>query len=375
MIHLVCADMKNKLDSVENNDLTEKKDEVINNDVKLRHQNDFKRIKEALSENLELATPNVLLGKGDSLELLKLLPDHCVSLILTDPPYHSTKKNNIYGDKLFQKDSEYIEWLSKYANEWYRVLKPNGSLFCFCASALAAKVEVAFSKKYNILNHIVWTKPNDPGFDGWKQKMNKEALRQWYPHSERMIFAEPSYEGNLFSSYFGNILRDMRKKAGYSTYKLTEKTGAHGRVNHGGAVSNWEAGRNIPSREQYEKIRIALLESGKIENPPYYEDAIRFFQTNGSCLFTDVWDFPSVRPYKNKHPAEKPIALLEHVIKSTTYEGDIVLDCFAGSGNTAIAALNLGRLAVAIEIDPKWLAISKSKFQPIKQDLSEFIEN
>ena len=112
---------------------------------------------------------------------------------------------------------------------------------------MAGKLEVAFSSHFNILTHIVWTKPNDPGFDGWKQKMNKEALRQWYAHSERIIFAEPATEGNIFRSYFGNVIRESRLNSGFTMKELTEIVGAHGEVNHGGAVSNWEAGRNVPS--------------------------------------------------------------------------------------------------------------------------------
>jgi site-specific DNA-methyltransferase (adenine-specific) len=321
---------------------------------------------------MELSNKNVHLSSGNSLELLKLLPDHCISLILTDPPYHTTKKDNIFGDTSFNGDSHYVAWMSEYSKEWYRILKPNGTLFCFCSSAIASRLEIEFSKKFNILNQIVWTKPNDPGFDGWKQKMKKEALRQWYPHSERIIFAEPSYEGNLFNSYFGRVIYKNRKKAGLSMHQLTAKIGAHGAVNHGGAVSNWEAGRNTPAKEQYEKLRDAILETGKVEDMPVYEDVIRPFKTNGSDKYTDIWDFPSVRPYKDKHPAEKPLDLLEHAIKTTTYPGDIVLDCFSGSGNTAIAAKNLGRLSVLMEIDPKWVSISKNKLRTTKKETNQY---
>jgi site-specific DNA-methyltransferase (adenine-specific) len=131
--------------------------------------------------------------------------------------------------------------------------------------------------------------------------------------------------------------------------------GAFGKVNHGGAVSNWEAGRNIPSRLQYKKICNALIETGKIKSLPEYEDAIRPFKVDASKEFTDVWNFPSVRPFKDKHPAEKPASLLEHAIFAASYEGDIVLDCFSGSGSTGIAARKLGRLAVLIDLDPLWI--------------------
>src|SRR3989338_1191030 len=338
--------------------------------VMLHRKKEFELIRSVLIDSVKFSNQEVVVAEGDSLKLLKKMPSHSVSLILTDPPYHSTKKDNIRGDKSFREDLDYVRWLSEYSKEWHRVLKQNGSLFCFCSSALSAQLEVAFSDKFNILSQIVWTKPNEPGFDGWKQKMNKEALRQWYPHSERIIFAEPAHGDNIFRSHFGYLLGAMRNKAGLTMHKLTQMVGAHGKVNHGGAVSNWEAGRNIPTLEQYNKICSALLETGKIEKMSPYGDAVRHFKTNGSENFTDIWNFRSVRPYKSKHPAEKPIDLLQHAIKSTTYEGDIVLDCFSGSGNTAVAALNLGRLAVLMDIDPKWTSKSKSVFKEKTQSLN-----
>jgi site-specific DNA-methyltransferase (adenine-specific) len=258
--------------------------------------------------------------------------------------------------------------METYSSEWKRILRPNGSLFLFCSSAMSARLEVMLSKQFNVLSHVVWTKPNDPGFDGWKGKMKKESLRQWYAHSERILFAEPAVDGNLKRSWFGNFLREKRIQSGLSMHQLTALVGAHGKVNHGGAVSNWEAGRNIPSREQYQKISDALISKGKVLQMPYYEDVIRPFEVNASVEFTDVWDFNSVRPYKGKHPAEKPIDMLEHCILSSTFENDIVLDCFAGSGSTAIAALNLNRKSISLEIEIEWIEIIKQRLENYKKD-------
>jgi len=317
-------------------------------------ERDFNRIKAAIEPSLLLSASDALVAEGDSLPLLRALPAHSVSLILTDPPYHATKKRNIYGDTAFSEDQHYIQWMAEYATEWRRVLRSNGSLFCFCDSSMAARLEVLFAKDFNVLSHVVWTKPNDPGFDGWKGKMKKEALRQWYPHSERILFAEPAVDTNLFRSPFAQFLREVRKRAGLSMHQLTAKIGAHGKVNHGGAVSNWEDGRNTPSREQYEKMCKALIETGKVESMPPYEDVIRPFTMDSFKEFTDVWTFPSVHPYKGKHPAEKPAAMLEHAIEATTFSGDVVLDCFGGGGSTALAALKLKRRAVVMEIEHAW---------------------
>ena len=73
----------------------------------ISREQDFLRIKDAIGSQLRLATTMALVAEGDSLALLRKIPDHCVSLILTDPPYHSTKKENIYGDTSFAEDQHY----------------------------------------------------------------------------------------------------------------------------------------------------------------------------------------------------------------------------------------------------------------------------
>jgi site-specific DNA-methyltransferase (adenine-specific) len=319
-------------------------------------EKDYQRILKSLKPHVRRTCDRALVAGGDSLEVMKLIPDGSISLILTDPPYHATQKKNIYGDTQFKKDQCYLEWMLQYAKEWKRILKTNGSLFCFCDASMAARLEVLFSDDFNILSQVVWTKPNEPGFDGWKGKMKKESLRQWYAHSERIIFAEPAQYGNLHRSPFGIYIKEVRTKAGLSTYDLTETIGAYGRVNHGGAVSNWEAGRNTPSKKQYDKVCEAIIATGKVKEMLPYEDIIRVFKMDKSKEFTDIWTFPSVRPYKGKHPAEKPLDMLIHAIEATTYDNDIVLDCFAGSGSTAIAALSLGRRSISIEIEEKWIS-------------------
>ena len=59
--------------------------------------------------------------------------------------------------------------------------------------------------------------------------------------------------------------------------------------------------------------------------------------------------------------------MLEHIIEATTFPGDIVLDCFAGSGSTAAATLRLGRRAVAVEIEPQWIAHISSRLEIFTQ--------
>lgn len=69
----------------------------------------------------------------------------------------------------------------------------------------------------------------------------------------------------------------------------------------------------------------------------------------------NVWDFPRVSTKVQRHPAEKPIALLQRAIGASTDPGDLVVDPFCGSGSTAEAASLLGRRAIVGDTDPRWL--------------------
>ena len=323
----------------------------------------YSEICKSLADDIKFQTSKTAIIRGDSLQLLKKIPDHSVDLVLTDPPYHSTKKQNIYGDADFAHDAEFISWVRAYVQEWSRVLKPNGSLYLFCSSDMAPFLYTDMADLMNMHGIITWSKPNEPGYDGWKQKMKKTSLRRWYPHTERIIFCSPAAEGNLKRSPFGLFLRYCRKAAGLTSNKLTELTGAYGKVNNGGAVSNWETGRNIPNRDQYQKICDAIVGTGSIFAMPNYEDVIRAFNIDPNMPFIDVWDFMNVRQYKGKHPAEKPLDMLKHIIRTSSYEHDVVLDCFSGSGATNIAALQCNRHSVGIEIEEKWVNYSIGNIQ------------
>lgn len=327
---------------------------------------DFERIKLSLKAQIDDETPSSIVCHGDSLEMMAKMPDASVSLILTDPPYHTTKKANIRGDRAFEEDEHFLEWMEAYAKEWKRILKINGTVYVFCSSRMAARLEVMMAKYLRPISHITWTKPNEPGYDGWKGKMKKEALRQWYPHSERILMFEQGTYGT-FEAYrrspLGVYLRECRLKAGLTGHALTELIGAYGKVNHGGAVANWEAGRNIPSREQYRRIVEVLEATGRVGKMLDYEDIVRPMNVDGSMEFTDVWNFMSVRPFKGKHPAEKPQDMLMHMISASSYPGDIVMDCFAGSGSTGVAALRLGRRAICMEIEEQWVKRAAKELQ------------
>ena len=92
-------------------------------------------------------------------------------------------------------------------------------------------------------------------------------------------------------------------------------------------------------RQQYEELR------------QQYEELRRPFSVTADVPYTDVWTFPTVSHYKGKHPCEKNVDMLEHIIKASSRPGALILDNCSGSATTAIAAINTNRNFICIEKD------------------------
>jgi len=82
-----------------------------------------------------------------------------------------------------------------------------------------------------------------------------------------------------------------------------------------------------------------------------YELLRRPFSVTQEVPFTDVWLYPSVQAYPGKHPCEKPLAMMEHIIRTSSRPGDVVADFFMGSGSTGKAAIKLGRRFLGVELE------------------------
>ncbi|MEM8257583.1 DNA methyltransferase, partial [Morganella morganii] len=130
---------------------------------------------------------SINLVNDDSLSYIKTLPDNCIDLIATDPPYFQVK--TCAWDNQWPDVSAYLSWLDEMLAEFWRVLKPNGSLYLFCGSRLASDTEILLRERFSVLSHIIWAKPSGP----WRRQ-NKESLRCFFPSTERILFAE-HYQG------------------------------------------------------------------------------------------------------------------------------------------------------------------------------------
>ncbi|WP_442959062.1 site-specific DNA-methyltransferase [Providencia sp. PROV071] len=100
-----------------------------------------------------------------------------------------------------------------------------------------------------------------------------------------------------------------------------------------------------------------LVSEQKLLNREYHELSQQYqllrrqFTVTVDVPYTDVWVYPPVQYYPGKHPCEKPSAMMEHIINSSSREGDIVADFFMGSGATIKAALKLNRRVIGVELE------------------------
>lgn len=327
-------------------------------------------------------TPSITLTCGDAIAVANSLPAQSVDLLIVDPPYYKVKTDA--WDHQWPNEAAYLAWLEECVIAFARVLKPNGSLYLFCGSRLAAETEIMIRRHTQLLNHIVWAKPH-----GRWNGCNAQSLRSYFPATERILFAESkgadgsaaaqsgyhhachSLRRQVFSPLI-DYFRAAKEAAGVSSAEINAATGTH-MAGHWFGASQWQ----LPSREQYAVLQqlfankqtplrdfevltddyqglsdtYGQLRSSYDSLREQFDKLRRPFFVNKALPYTDVWTYPPVQFYPGKHPCEKPALMLEHMIQASSREGDVVADFFAGSGSTAKAAYRLGRHFIGSELD------------------------
>ena len=340
--------------------------------------------------------------QGDCLEVMREMDANSVDAIITDPPYYKVKGEA--WDNQWDTPAKFLEWVGLLCEQFERILKPNGSLYFFASPQMAARVECEIGKRFAVLNSITWRKgAAGKSAVGWSQKTEKEALRMWLPESERIIFAEHYGADNMAKGEAGyeakcdelrgfvfeplrSYLAEEVKRAGWTPAGLNEAMGFAPR----GMAETRYFGRSqwqLPTEPHYAKMRELLgveylrreyedLRREYEDLRREYEDLRRPFAVSADVPYTDVWTFPTVAHYPGKHPCEKPIAMIEHIIRASSRPGDVVADFFLGSGTTAVACLNTGRRFVGCDNSAHWVEyaerrIAEAQMQPALMKAAE----
>jgi site-specific DNA-methyltransferase (adenine-specific) len=308
--------------------------------------------------------------------------------VVTDPPYFRVKGEE--WDRQWDNASAFIDFIGERVTAWHRDLRANGSLYCFASSKMAARVECKVGERFNVLNRIRWIKEA-----GWHNKAEKETLRSFLSPWEEIIFAEHHGADNIAKGEAGYqakcdelrgfvfeplraYLDGERIRAGAGLTELAEALGwKDTRLRHCFcAGKDWW---RMVTPEGYAELRAALVRlshGGSYLERPYedlrreykdlrreYEALRRPFAVSSAVPYTDVWTFPTVPAYKGKHPCEKPLALLEHILTASTRPGAIVRDDFMGGGSTGIACIRTGRKFVGIEKDASYFDAARQRLE------------
>ncbi len=238
-----------------------------------------------------------IIYNGDALEILSnQIDDNSIDLIFVDPPYNIGKDFNGRKDK-WDTDKKYLDWSYYWIDLLIKKLKLTGSLYIMTSTQFMPYYDIYLQDKINILSRIVW----------YYDSSGVQAKNYYGSMYEPILFCVKDKNNYTFNS--GDILVDA-------------KTGS----------------------------KRKLIDYRKNPPQPY----------NTEKVPGNVWDFPRVRyrmPEYEKHPTQKPIALLERIIKASTNEGDIVLDPFSGTFTTSYVAKTLQRKSIGIEIDEDYTKI------------------
>ena len=240
----------------------------------------------------------------DALAGLARIPDASIDLILTDPPYNLGKDYGNASDR--QTVDEYLRWTEEWISAALPKLKPNGSLYIFLTWRFSPEIFVMLKQRMTMMNEIIW---------------------------DRRV---PSMGGSVrsYSSVHDTIGFFVNRKDYYFDLDAVR-------------IAYDAATKKARSRSIF--VGAKWLEVGY--NPK------------------DLWSVSRLHkehPERADHPTQKPLEIIERMLKASCPPDGVVLDLFMGSGTTALAAKRCGRRFVGFELNPDYCAIIQARLAALE---------
>jgi len=317
--------------------------------------------------------PAGILVYGDNLRVLKTLLDDPkiigkVQLIYIDPPFATDQVFSISEDRVSTisrangGDLAYSDKLNGYAYlEFIRerlillreLLSDTGSIYLHIDDKIGHYVKIIMDEVFgsrNFINDITRVKCNPKNFDRKAYGNIKDTILFYSKTNDY------TWNGSKEPYTDDDIERLFSKVDDEGRHYTTTPLHAPGETENGATGQEWRGlkppvGRHwrVPPDELEKLEEQGLIEWSKTGNPRkiiFANDRVAEGKKR-----QDIWEFKD--PMYPDYPTEKNVELLKTIIKTSSNEGDIVLDCFAGSGTTLIAADELGR---------RWIGVDKSDF-------------
>jgi site-specific DNA-methyltransferase (adenine-specific) len=234
--------------------------------------------------------------QSDVFEGLNLVKNGSIDLLFIDPPYNIGKNFRTTKDR-WDSDEDYLNWAYSWITVCIEKLKPTGSMYIMTSTQFMPYFDIFIRKRMKILSRIVW----------YYDSSGVQAKKYFGSLYEPILFCVKNEKDYCFNAE--EIL-------------VEAKTGAKRKL--------IDYRKSIPT------------------------------QYNNTKVPGNVWEFSRVRyrmdEYEN-HPSQKPVCLLERIIKASSNRGDTVLDPFAGTFTTSFVCEALGRKSIGIEIDTDYYQI------------------
>jgi len=239
---------------------------------------------------------NATIFHGSCLEIFDKIPDCSIDLIFADPPYNIGKTFGTFKDA-WPSDAAYAEWCYQWLSACIKKLTPEGSLYVMTSTQSMPFLDLWLRRHMTVLSRIIWH------YDSSGVQAKKR-----------------------FGSLYEPILHCV-KNAKYYTFNVAD----------------------IAVEARTGSVRKLIDYRKKIPTP--YSD---------TKVPGNTWYIPRVR-YRmaeyEKHPSQKPEALLERIIKVSSNPGDVVLDPFCGTFTTCAVAQRLNRRSIGIELQDDYIKI------------------
>ncbi len=257
--------------------------------------------------------------QGDCEVVLREIPDNSVDLIFTSPPYADQRKNTYGGIS----PDEYVNWFLPKAEQFLRVLKPTGTFI------LNIKERVVDGERHIYVIELIL-------------EMRKLG---WFWTEEFMWHKKNSYPGkwpNRFRDNWERLIQFNKSKK-FNMYQDAVMV----------PVGDWAKDR-LANLSKTDKTRDeSRVGSGFGKNVSNWLGRDKVYPTNVIHMATECGN--------RNHSAAFPVELPKWFIKLFTQPGDLVLDPFIGSGTTALAAMELGRNYIGVDINPEYIELSRAR--------------
>lgn len=298
---------------------------------------------------------NKWLMLGDCLERMKEMPSGSVDMILTDPPYGTVKGAGLDGWGGKKTDWDETIDHKKMLDECNRILRVNGALVLFGQDPYTAKLMAETHENLPFSYRMTWLK------DHFANALIAKKAPVNYTEDICVFFKK-------YDTLNQHPLREYAKKI-MSHAKLDlkgiNKDLGHRRAEHFFYTESTQFG--LCTEKTYDE----LISTYSIDSQQWFKSYSylaevnrkfnRKFNLQGKKYKSNVLEYK--KDYTGLHPTQKPVALMEDLIKTYTDESEIVLDFTMGSGSTGVAAKNLNRKFIGIEMDEGYFNIAKERIE------------